>query len=240
MITNDFESREAGADTIPVSFKVIGTGSGAADIIEKVESFGYDCVGCVVAESPGDCIPADEDKMAIIVARDNEDVANEIAKNYHDADVLTIGLVYGADFSCYDSVATDARREDFPEIIKSLLQPIVTQGYICYDFNDLCTILHNSRFFKTLTTAGKSVEDAVVNMQKNMENVVVQNMESLSAHLYFNRERQPAITMNDMSHLSNMLSELPKSVNAIWSVNTDDTLPDDMIRFTTILSGKGL
>lgn len=97
-----------------------------------------------------------------------------------------------------------------------------------------------SLFFKTLTTAGKSVEDAVVNMQKNMENVVVQNMESLSAHLYFNRERQPAITMNDMSHLSNMLSELPKSVNAIWSVNTDDTLPDDMIRFTTILSGKGL
>ena len=77
-------------------------------------------------------------------------------------------------------------------------------------------------------------------MQKNMENVVVQNMESLSAHLYFNRERQPAITMNGVSHLSNMLSELPKSVNAIWSVNTDDTLPDDMIRFTTILSGKGL
>ena len=65
MNTNDLESREAGADTIPVSFKVIGTGSGAADIIEKVESFGYDCVGCVVAESPADCIPADEDKMAI-------------------------------------------------------------------------------------------------------------------------------------------------------------------------------
>ena len=81
MNTNDLESREAGADTIPVSFKVIGTGSGAADIIEKVESFGYDCVGCVVAESPADCIPEDEDKMAIIVAHDNEDVANEIAKN---------------------------------------------------------------------------------------------------------------------------------------------------------------
>ena len=56
----------------PVSFKVIGTGTGATDIIEKVKSFGYDCVGCIIAETPGDCIPMDDDKMVIIVARDNE------------------------------------------------------------------------------------------------------------------------------------------------------------------------
>ena len=31
----------------------------------------------------------DDDKMAIIVARDNEEVANAIAKTYHDAGILT-------------------------------------------------------------------------------------------------------------------------------------------------------
>ena len=32
----------------PMSFKVIGVGNGVTDIIEKVKSFGYDCVGCLV------------------------------------------------------------------------------------------------------------------------------------------------------------------------------------------------
>ena len=92
----DLEILKKYPQTLPVSFKVIGIGTGAADIIEKVKSFGYDCVGCFIAETPGDCIPMDDDKMAIIVAQDNEDVANTIAKTYRDAGVLTIGLVHNA------------------------------------------------------------------------------------------------------------------------------------------------
>ena len=102
---------------LPVSFKVIGTGTGATNIIEKVKSFGYECVGCILAETPSDCIPMDDDKMVIIVARDNEEVANAIAKTYHDAGVLTIGLVYDPNIACYDSVMMDSRYEGFPEII---------------------------------------------------------------------------------------------------------------------------
>lgn len=224
----------------PVSFKVIGTGTGATDIIEKVKSFGYDCVGCTLAETPGDCIPMDDDKMVIIVARDNEEVANAIAKTYHDAGILTIGLVYDPNISCYDSVMMDSRHEDFPEIIKILLQPIVTQGYICFDFNDLRTILHDSGFFKTLTTEGENVEEAVNNIKRKLEKVPTQHIESLSAHLFFNRERQPTITMTDMNHLSEMISSLPGSINAFWSVNFDDTLPYDLIRFSIIMSGNEL
>lgn len=224
----------------PVSFKVIGTGTGATDIIEKVKLFGYDCVGCMLAETPSDCIPMDDDKMVIIVARDNEEVANAIAKTYHDAGVLTTGVVYGPNIACYDSVTTDSKHEDFPEIIKTLLHPIVTYGFICFDFNDLCTILHDSGSFKTLTTEGKNVEEAVNSMKKELENVPTQHIKSLSAHLYFNRERQSTITMTDMKHLSEMISSLPESINVIWSVNFDNTLPNDSIIFTIIMSGKEL
>lgn len=178
--------------------------------------------------------------MVIIVARDNEEVANTIAKTYHDAGVLTIGLVYDPNIACYDSVMMDSRHEDFPEIIKTLFQPIVTQGYICFDFNDLCTILHDSGFFKTLPAEGKNVEEAVINMKKELEKVPTQHIQSLSAHLYFNRERQPTITMTDMKHLSEMISSLPESINVIWSVNFDDTLPYDSIRFSIIMSGNEL
>lgn len=240
MTMTDSEILKKYQQPFPVSFRVIGVGTNTTDIIEKVKSFGYDCVGCILAETPSDCIPMDDDKMVIIVSRDNEEVANAIAKTYHDAGVLTIGLVYDPNIACYDSVTTDSRHEDFPEIIKTLLQPIVTQGYICFDFNDLCIILHDSRFFKTLTDEGKNVEEAGNNMKKKLEKVPTQHIQSLSAHLYFNRERQPAITMTDMKHLSEMISSLPESINLLWSVNVDDTLPCDSIRFSIIMSGNEL
>lgn len=225
---------------LPVSFKIIGIGSETTGIIEKVKSFDYDCVGCLVANDPADCVPSDEDKMAIIVAKDNMETANEIAKTYHDAGVLTIGLVPEADYSCYDSVATETSPVDFSETIKNLLLPVVSYGYICYDFNDLCTILKNSSSFSTLTTNGRSVEEAVSNMQENLKKVAIQEVEALSAHIYFNRERRANIKMEDMVRLSNMVSSLPKSINVIWSVNFDDTLPENLIRFIIIMSGKEL
>ena len=43
----DSEILEKYQQPFPVSFKVIGTGMGAIDIIEKVKSFGYDCVGYI-------------------------------------------------------------------------------------------------------------------------------------------------------------------------------------------------
>lgn len=234
----DSEILEKYQPPFPVSFKVIGTGTGATDIIEKVKSFGYDCVGCILAETPGDCIPMDDDKMVIIVARDNEEVANAIAKTYHDAGVLTIGLVYDPNIACYDSVMMDSRHEDFPEIIKTLLQPIVNPGLICYDFNDLRMTLRNFRFFKTLATEGESVEDAVNNMKNKLENLSLQHIVTLSAHLFFNRERQPALTAGDMQPLTDLISKFPESIDVFWSVNFDDTIPGDLIRFTIIMPVK--
>lgn len=237
---NDSEILEKYKQPFPVSFKVIGTGTGATDIIEKVKSFDYDCVGCIIVETPNYCIPMDDDKMVIIVARDNEEVANIIAKTYHEAGVLTIGLVHNPDVSCYDNIAADTSVEDFPDVIKHLLQPIATPGLICYDFNDLYTTLRNFRFFKTLVTDGGSVEDAVNNMKNKLKNISLQHIVTLSAHLFFNRGRQPALTMDDMHPLSNMISEFPEAIDVIWSVSYDDTIPRDLIRFTIIMPVKEL
>lgn len=237
---NDSKVSENLQQPIPVSFKVIGIGSETTGIIEKVKSFDYDCVGCLIANDPADCVPTDEDKMAIIVAKDNIETANEIAKTYYDAGVLTIGLVSEPDYSCYDSVATETNSVDFSETIKNLLLPLVSCGYICYDFNDLCTVLKDSHLFSTLTTNGRTVEDAVVSMKEQLENVALKDIESLTAHIYFNRERRDKIKVGDIEHLSNMISSLPESIDVIWSVNFDDTLPEDLIKFTIIMSGKEL
>lgn len=225
---------------LPVSFRVIGVGNGATDVIEKVKSFGYDCVGCHVVDSADDCIPTDEDQMAIIVAKDTEDIANTIAKTFHDAGALTIGFLNNAAAECYDSIAIDARFNDVPYIVKDLLEPIVKPGIISYDFHDLSTELRDSGYFKTLTAEAENMENVVVQIQKFLDESNVENAEYLSAHIYFNREKRSEIKMDDMAHLSNMLSSLPESVNAVWSVNYDDDMSADTIRLSVFLSGKEL
>ena len=154
---NDLDFFENLPQTFPFSFKVIGIGSESTGIIEMVKSFDYDCVGCLVANNPADCIPTDEDKMAIIVTKDDVDAANKIAKTYHDTGVLTIGLVPDADYSCYyDSIATETRTVDFLETIKSLLLPVVADRGIHTDYHDLCTILKNSHSFSTFQQRERS------------------------------------------------------------------------------------
>lgn len=236
----DSEILEKYQQPFPVSFKVIGTGTDATDIIEKVKSFGYDCVGCIIVETPNDCIPMDDDKMVIIVARDNEEVANTIAKTYHDAGVLTIGLVYDPDILCYDNIASDTSVKSYPDVIKHLLQPIAKPGLLSYDFYDLCVTLRDFRFFKTLVSEGKNVEIAVNAMKEELAKVPMQHIVSLSALLFFNRERQSTITVTDIKHLSVMIFSLPESINVRWTVNVDDTLPYDLIRFSIIISWNEL
>ena len=236
----DSEILEKYQQPFPVSFRVIGVGTGVADIIEKVKSFGYDCIGCQLVNSAAECIPTDEDQMAIIVSRDKEAVANEIARTYHDAGVLTIGFLNNAAAGCYDSVAIDTLVNDVPYIVKDLLEPLVKPGLLNFDFHDLSTELRDSRFFKTLTAESENVENAVVQIQKFLTEIDVKNVKYLSAHIYFNREKKSEIKMDDMAHLSNMFSSLPESVNAVWSVNFDDVMPTDTIRLSIILSGKEL
>lgn len=236
----DSEILEKYQQPVPASFKVIGIGSGMTDIIENVKSFGYECVGCILAETPSDSIPMNDDKMVIIVALDNEVVANAIAKTYHDAGVLTIGLVNHADISCYDSIVADIGNVDFTMIIQSLLLPLISLGYIHFTFIDMYLTLHNSRTFKIFVSEGNGVEEAVVNMQNRMMNIDIRNTGAITGVLYFNPERSPHVTMADMRHLSNIFSNLLESINVIWSVNYDDSLPEDLIKFTIIMSGEKL
>lgn len=236
----DSEILEKYQQPFPASFKVIGVGTGVADIIEKVKSFGYDCFSCQVVNSSTECIPTDEDLMVIIVTLDKTEVANEIARTYHDAGVLTIGFLNNATAGCYDSIAIDTHGNDVPLIVKDLLEPLVKPGLLNFDFHDLSTELRDSKFFKTLTAEAENVENAVVQIQKFLTDSNVKNIEYLSAHIYFNREKKSEIKMDDMAHISNMFSSLPESVNAVWSVNFDDAMPIGTIRLSIILSGKEL
>lgn len=229
-------------------FKVVGVescgGSDIKPVIDIIKGLGYDGVECVVVTSRHDYIPTEDARMAIIVAVDNGDLVNDIALNYHDTGVLTLGVLGYTDTNthCFDSVMTDVSLKDFPEIAKTILQPIVTDGYMCYDLDDHFLIFRNSRYFKALIAKGKDVESAVKNMQIafDSEGVDISKIKYISMCIYFNPQRQAAFKMSETYYLSTMISKVPESTIAIWSVNFDSVMPQDQIRFTMIMTGKDL
>lgn len=229
--------------SLPTSFRVIGIGEATKEIIETVKSYGYDCVSATVLAEPFECVPTDEDKMVIIVAKDNEDHANSIAKTFHDAGVLTLGLLDNAGLDCYDSVVSEASYTEYPYLIKSILQPIVTQGTIAYDFNDLQTALTDTKHFliKSVTRNGNErIAEAIGLIKSALASSLLNKIERLSIFLYFNREGKQPLVMQEMTALTDFLSELPESIYVIWAVYLDEGIKDEEIKVTILAAGKDL
>ena len=228
---------------LPTSFRVIGIGEATKEIIETVRSYGYDCVSATVLTEPFECVPTDEDKMVIIVANDNEDHANSIAKTFHDAGVLTLGLLDNADLDCYDSVVSEATYTEYPDLIKAILQPIVTQGMIAYDFNDLQTALTDAKHFliKSVTRCGKErVAKATGCIKSSLTSSLLNKIERLSIFLYFNKFGKRPLVMQEMAALTDFLNELPESIYVIWAVYPDESISDEEIKVTILAAGKEL
>lgn len=235
---NSFNSNNL--QEFPTSFRVIGIGYGVEKIINKVKSLGFEGVSTEVVKYPFDCTPTDEDKIAIIVFTDCDDNANRIANTFHDAGVLTIGFNGDAVPSYYDSIMKSVCPSEIPEIIKTLLQPIVTPCLISYDFNDLSTILRDSGYFTVKSATGNNVKQATDKLQESISECDLQYAEHLALHLYYNPNRPTPIAMSDMASVQELISKLPESVIVIWSVNHDDKLNEEEIHLSAVMAGKEL
>ena len=226
---------------LPTSFRIIGIGEATKGIIETVKSNGYDCVSATVLTEPFECVPTDEDKMVIIVAKDNETRANSIAKLFHDAGVLTIGLLDNADWDCYDSVVSEASYTEYPDLIKAILQPIVTQGMIAYDFNDLQTTLTDAKHFliKSLTRSGNErVAEAIGCIKSSLSSSMLETIRRISILLYFNKEGEQPLLMQEMTVLTEFLKELPENIEVIWALYPDVTIEEHGIKLSVIAARK--
>ena len=228
---------------LPTSFRIIGIGEATKEIIETIKSYGYDCVSATVLNEPFECVPTDEDKMVIIVAKDNEDHANSIAKTFHEAGALTIGLLDNADLECYDVVVVETSCTEYPDLIKALLQPIATQGMIAYDFNDLQTALADAKhfFIKSATGPGNErVAESIGFIKSTLASSLLNKIERLSIFLYFNKEGKQLLVMQEMTALTDFLSELPESIDVIWAVYPDESIKDEEIKVSILAAGKEL
>lgn len=225
---------------LPASFRVIGVGNCVAEIIDKVKSFGFDCLSTDLVKSPTEITPTEVDQLAIIVFIDDEDTANLIAKSFHEAGVLTLGLSEDADPSCFDSILEGVNPSEYPYVIKSLLLPILKTSYVSFDFHDLCTVLRDSGYFIIKRVIGESMTDVVEKMQEKLKEVDLDEIENMTFNILMNSDRKPSVEIKDMAVFSEMLATLPDTVNVIWAVHFDEELNDNQIGLISIMSGKDL
>ena len=228
---------------LPADFRVIGVGEATDEIIETVKSYGYDCVSATVVTDAVDCVPTDRDKMAIIVAKGNEAQANSIAKTFHDAGVLPLGLVDNADSDCYDSVVSESSYAEYTDLIKAILQPVAPPGMITYDFNDLKTALTDSKhfFIKSATRCGNErVAEAIGLINRELTASMLNTIEKISIFLYFNRDDKQPLVMKELTALSDFVRELPERVYATQALYPDEDIKNHEIKVTILASGKVL
>ena len=226
---------------LPTSFRIIGIGEATKGIIETVKSNGYDCVSATVLTEPFECVPTDEDKMVIIVAKDNETRANSIAKLFHDAGVLTIGILKNADLDCYDSVVSEASCTEHSELIKAILQPMATQGMTTYEFNDLQTTLTDTKHFFIMYATGYGnarLADAVGHIKSSLSSSMLETIRRISILLYFNKEGEQPLLMQEMTVLTEFLKELPENIEVIWALYPDVTIEEHGIKLSVIAARK--
>lgn len=218
-------------------FRVIGIGEATKDIIEEVKSYEYDGVEASVVTEPSECLPMDEDRMVIIVAKDRENQANNIAKIFHNAGVLTLGFLDNANPDCFDCVVSEATCPEYSGMIKEILQPIATHGIVDYGLCDLKSTLAGSKHFFITTATGHGTErvaDAIDHIKSVLASHRSERIERISIFLYFKRDDTQKLVIRELTALSDFLSESGENVDIIWATYPDETIKDHEIKISMI------
>jgi len=231
---------------LPKSFRVIGIDSGVRTTIEQIREFGYEGVEVVMADDLLYKSPRLDDKMVILLTSEDNTYLRVIAKEFYQADVLTL-IVSTHNIEVKDpdwDSLTISPIISMASVVKGLLAPIFTRGYICYDFNDLSTTLRKTCFFKvTEVTSNKTDEriaDAASRLSEKLPCECLRQAENLSIIIYTNQGIDPPIAMSEMKALTGYISELPEKITVMWALNHDEKMPTDAIRLSAIISGKEL
>ena len=230
--------------TPPFRIHVIGFGKRIEPAIAKASDLGYDEVASYMSDKRPNIIPGEKDIMAIICVDDNESEALQLSKTFYDANVLTLVVTTKhLQGDSFDSM-TEVRLEDVPVVVKSLLDPLLMQGKICFDFNDMSTCLRNSGCFfieeAISTKKDGRLEDAINQFKVPVLDKRFDAAEFAVLIIYHNPDMEPPLAMREIVSLNEYLSSMPENIDLFWAIFRDDKMSANEIRISTMISGKKL
>lgn len=229
-----------------VSFRVICVGKELSGVYRSILSMGLDGVSVQSTTMFPNPAPSEEDGLVILLANGNSPLLNRIARSFYQAGVLTVvvstEVIETKELTCDAQTVTS--KETMAFIVKDLLNPLLKQGLLCYDFNDLYQSLHNAEKFKVLESSSRMtdhrIEDAIVKMSEKFGHVDFNQVENLSLIIFINKGLKQPLLTGEVLSLSEYLSKMSEEVCVIWTITYDDDMPTDEVKAVAILSGKNL
>lgn len=242
----DNEEKIQKTESWPVSFRVICVGKEMSAVFRTIISFGFEGVSVQTTTMFPDPRPTDENKMVILLANGYSQQLENIAKSFYQAGVLTL-IISTHDMENLQGVCdamTVSNWESMPLIVKSLIDPLIKQGIICFDVNDLSMTLHNAQKFKIVSTLSRTNENRIDVLVKNLDGLLegynLSEQENITIILYHNKKVNPPLAMNELRPLSEFIGNFPEDVSVIWGLSFDNEMPTDETRLDAIVAGKNL
>lgn len=223
---------------------VIGFGKQVEPAISNLGKCGLDEITAYMAQPDQDIKPDDDVILAILCIDDDEEMAMEVSKIFYEAYVLTLIVTTKTVEGKYFDSMTKVNLSDIGSVVKSLLDPLFLHGQISLDFDDLDTILRDSRHFLINNAVTKAVDNRIADALRKIEAQVLAHLsgydEFLIIIIYFNPNLEPPFKIYETTPLTEFILKLPNNTNVIWAISRDEGMPNDEIRLSAIISGKKL
>lgn len=229
----------------PINFKVIGYGNDVSSIaLDSMSRLDLNGISIIDANECHDIQPSNDDKMAIFLVTGDDERAANCARTFYQAGVLTLVITCSDACMPVDCCDTQAlvSEEELISYTTTLLDIVFnTNSYICLDFCDLYSTLHDSRRFLITSTQsmGESrVANALSDIRNRLSASAIDAAENIIISLYFNSCSNRPIAVNEVKCISDFISIVSQDTNAIFGISHDGSLAGDNIRMAFIVSGK--
>lgn len=178
----------------------------------------------------------DSDRMAIIVALDNYDIAIRIARRFYQRSVLTIGLSDNIieENGCFDAQHL-YRSYNICGIVEALIRPIVTPSLNSFDFNDIRAALKDAGNYTTLFAYDDNADNLINKIKFKKSYLCLNNFKSACINLYFNPTS--TIAKDEIAKVKGLLDIMPVDCNTVFGLHHDSTLEPDSLELSMIIAG---
>lgn len=233
-------------DKLTASFRVFGHGADAIPIIGSLSDLHSEGVEATMMTEDNIPTPKENDKMAIFLMTDltNDGINTtcNAAYAFLQADVLTLILTpeWEFDSACCDALS-EVPIDEMHATVLALINPLIHNGPINFDFGDLRNLLRNAGVFKVLTSDGigkERVPHAMNNLSCEFNEDT--QCERLGILESCGHELKPALKAKEINAINTFIETLDAQTEVIWGMYYDDRVPADTVRITLIASGKEL
>ena len=213
-----------------------GTGTGAAPVIAR-EAKGMDILTVGIVTIPF----VFEGQKKINQALDGVDELSKnvdallVINNQRLSDIYPELSFFNAFEKADDTLTTAA---------KGIAEIITVDGYINLDFADVQTTLKDGGMAIMSTGMGSGVNRVTKAIEDALKSPLLKNSDFYSAqkvlfNLYFAKETDNCVTMEEMSEIDEFMSRCDGNVDVIWGASVDDSLGDD-VKITLLATGFGV